>query len=299
MATTYDLPKDGLEEEEDDFVDAEEKGFLSNEARKDPPPTSAIPHLSTKFWISAAVNTVATVAIVSRLANPPPHHPTNSPQVFVNKSIFSHPHLRHAQVTFAAFHFLTTFALLFALSRPRIALFEPKRVDIVRILPLALGMIFNVVLPNASLAYSSIQFYQIMRVLVTPCVCVLNLLLLKQGTPWKAAVALVPVCGGVGWMSYHDARNRDKGTTGLGVLFACTGVMATGVYTVWIKKYHAALDCSSMQLLLNQAPVSVGLMLYIIPFSDDVTVSTEVGISTFGLIGLVSSGIGCRDWDLY
>ncbi len=162
-------------------------------------------------------------------------------------------------------------------------------------MPLALGMIFNVVLPNASLAYSSIQFYQIMRVLVTPCVCALNFLVLRVATPRMAVATLVLVCVGVGFMSYFDTKPfggaQAKGTTPLGVVFAFAGVMATAVYTVWIKKYHAVLDCTSMQLLLNQAPVSVLAMLYIIPFSDDITVWHDVEWSTVLLILLVS----CRN----
>lgn len=169
-------------------------------------------------------------------------------------------------------------------------------------MPLALGMIFNVVLPNASLAYSSIQFYQIVRVLVTPCVCALNFVVLRQATPRLAVATLVPVCVGVGLMSWFDtkkdpsspssSRSRKGGygqeTSLLGVVFAFAGVFATSVYTVWIKKFHAALDCTSMQLLLNQAPVSVVLMLYIIPFADDVTIWGDVEGETGWWILLVS-----------
>lgn len=210
----------------------------------------------------------------------------------MNKHIFETQSLRHAQVAFAAFHFAITSALLCFVSRPTIGMFTSKRVHVLRIMPLALGMIFNVVLPNASLAYSSIHFYQIMRVLVTPCVCVLNYVVLRQTTPRLAAATLVPVCVGIGFMSYFDTATsggtQASGTTTLGVLFAFAGVFATAIYTVAIKKYHAMLDCTSMQLLLNQAPVSVLAMLYIIPFSDDVTVWEGIGWSTFLLILLVS-----------
>jgi solute carrier family 35, member E3 len=183
--------------------------------------------------------------------------------------------------------------LLYTVSRTRIGLFESKRVDMIRIMPLALGMIFNVVLPNASLAYSSIQFYQIMRVLVTPCVCVLNFMLLRQTIPRLAAATLVPVCIGVGVISYFDtqatAGTKPTGTSLMGVVFAFAGVFATAIYTVWIKMYHSVLDCTSMQLLFNQAPVSVLMMLYIVPFSDDITVWHSVEWPTFCLVLFVSS----------
>lgn len=43
-----------------------------------------------------------------------------------------------------------------------------------------------------------------------------------------------------------------------------------------------------MQLLMNQAPVSVLVMLYVIPVADDVTVWRDVGWGVYGLIGIVS-----------
>lgn len=118
-------------------------------------------------------------------------------------------------------------------------------------------MILNVVLMNASLAYSSIQFYQIVRVLLTPCVALLNLCLYGLTIPLKAAGMLVPVCVGVAVFSYFDALGAGEGkeTSGLGVVFAFLGLGASAVNTVWIGRYHRVLECSSMQLLMNQAPV--------------------------------------------
>ena len=163
----------------------------------------------------------------------------------------------------------------------------------IQILPLAFGMIFNVVLPNSSLAYSSIQFYQIMRIFVTPCVALLNYLLSSVTIPTRAALTLVPVCVGVAIVSYFDTSSSTdsnaRGTTPIGVIFSFAGVFATSIYTVWIKKHHGLLNCTSMQLLFNQAPVSVLLMLYIIPFSDDVTAWRAVTSETWMLVLLVTS----------
>lgn len=66
------------------------------------------------------------------------------------------------------------------------------------------------------------------------------------------------------------------------------GVVASSLYTVWIQWYHEKLECSSMQLLMNQAPISVLVMLYVIPVADDVTVWRDVGWGVYGLIGIVS-----------
>ena len=181
--------------------------------------------------------------------------------------------------------------VLFVLSRPPLKIFQAKKVDVTKILPLSLGMIFQVVLTNTSLAYSSVQFYQIMRVSVTPCVAILNYILLRASIPATAALTLVPVCLGVAIVSYFDTAptgsSQARGTSPIGVAFAFAGVFATSLYTVWVKSYHSVLDCTSMQLLFNQAPTSVLVMLYVIPFSDDVTAWKAITPMAWMLIMLV------------
>jgi solute carrier family 35, member E3 len=171
-------------------------------------------------------------------------------------------------------------------------MFQAKRVNTVQILPLAFGMIFNVVLTNTSLAYSSIQFYQVSRVFMTPAVALLNYMISRATIPSLAGAALVPVCLGVAIVSYFDTKPaagaRAAATSPVGVVFAFAGVLASSIYTVCIKKYHGVLQCSSMQLLFNQAPVSVVLMLYIVPFSDDVTAWEAITGPLWLLICLVS-----------
>lgn len=176
---------------------------------------------------------------------------------------------------------------------PAINLFQRKQLGMIQMLPLAVAMIASVVLTNASLAYSSIQFYQVVRVLVTPTVALLDFTVLKKRIPLMAALTLIPVCVGVAVVSYFDtsakAGSTARGTSPLGVMFAFVSLFGTASYTVLIKKYHQVTGCESAQLLLNQSPVSVLIMLYIIPFSDDVTIWNTVSVSTWVAILLVRS----------
>lgn len=197
--------------------------------------------------------------------------------------------MKLAQLTFACFHFLVTYLTLLVLSRPGIALFAPRSVPLLDILPLSLAMSLNVILPNLSLAFSTVTFYQIARILLTPAVAILNYLLYRATLPQPAVLALVPACLGVGLVSYYDTRpppgqghgghhhyhlrrqQQQQGiqaTSPLGVVFALCGTLASALYTVWIAAYHRRLKLTSMQLLLNQAPVSAFLLLYVIPFLD-------------------------------
>ncbi|OQN99336.1 hypothetical protein B0A48_14313 [Cryoendolithus antarcticus] len=228
---------------------------------------------SNMVWAASGLNVVATVSIV-----------------FVSKHIFQHAALRHAQVAFAASHFAATALFLYVVSRPRLNFFQAKRVPVLKIIPLAVAFICSVVFTNASLAYCSIQFYQIVRALGTPFVAFINYLTSGATIPLRAAFTLVPVCAGIAVVGYFDTDAKtsvsDKGTTPLGVVFAFTALMASGIYTVWIGRYHKLLDCTSQQLLLNQTPVSVLIMLYVIPFSDDVAAWKGLDVWTWLLVAL-------------
>lgn len=213
-------------------------------------------------------------------------------QVFTNKAIFSDPSLKLAQLSFAAFHFCITWLTLYILSRQRFGYFEPRRTSIRSILPLSIAMSLNVILPNLSLAFSSVTFYQVARILLTPCVALMNFVLYKATLPRNALLALIPACAGVGMVSYYDslpaADATVKTTSGLGVVFAFSGIFASSLYTVWIGAYHRKLQMSSMQLLFNQAPVSAFMLLYIIPFVDTFPVWTEVPVNRWLMILIVS-----------
>ncbi|KAF5706788.1 solute carrier family 35 member E3 [Fusarium mundagurra] len=123
--------------------------------------------MKSTFW--RLVNVVATVLIV-----------------FTNKAILSGNSLKHAQLSFAAFHFTITGLVLFILSRPRFAFFAPKSVAVRQMIPLSTVMALNVIFPNLSLAYSSVSFYQISRILITPCVAAMNFVLYRATLPLYA-----------------------------------------------------------------------------------------------------------------
>ncbi|KAI0114985.1 TPT-domain-containing protein [Daldinia grandis] len=226
------------------------------------------------FWI--VVNTLATIGIV-----------------FTNKAIFSDPSLKLVQLTFAAFHFFMTWLLLFTLSRPRFAYFSPRRIALRDIIPLSVAMSLNVILPNLSLAFSSVTFYQVARILLTPTVATMDLILYRSMLPRNAILALIPACLGVGMVSYYDSLPTSdanvKNTSSLGVLFAFSGIFASSLYTVWIKSYQRKLKVSSMQLLFNQAPVSAFLLLYAIPFVDIFPTWAEVPMTRWFMI--LTSGV--------
>ncbi|EPE08997.1 solute carrier family 35 member e3 [Ophiostoma piceae UAMH 11346] len=255
--------------EEMEIEDGRENDAMLPQSTTEKPEPSKPSWVGTVAWTS--INTLATIGIV-----------------FTNKAIFSDPSLKLAQLSFASFHFTITWLTLFILSRPKFAFFLPRRATVGEILPLSIAMCLNVILPNLSLAFSSVTFYQVARILLTPTVAAMNFVLYRQTLPRGALLALIPACIGVGIVSYYDslptADAKVKTTSTLGIFFAFTGIFASSLYTVWIAFYHRKLQMSSMQLLFNQAPVSAFLLLYVIPFVDTFPTWSTVPVNRWVMI---------------
>ncbi|KAH7239401.1 hypothetical protein BKA59DRAFT_532229 [Fusarium tricinctum] len=219
-----------------------------------------------------------------------PHHlPTSTfkTQVIIIKG-YPIAMKKFVQLSFAAFHFTVTWLALWVVSRDHFAFFTPKHVSLTQMLPLSVAMTLNIVFPNLSLAYSTITFYQIARVLVTPCVAIIDYVFYSVSMSGIAASTLVVACLGVTMVSYYDSRPSNdanvKTTSQIGIVFALMGVVFSSLYTVWIAAFRKKLNISSMQLLLNQAPLSAFLLLYLIPWVDNFPVINDISISHWILI---------------
>ncbi|KAK3176380.1 hypothetical protein OEA41_007703 [Lepraria neglecta] len=231
------------------------EGLLPKTITKDHLAPDPLARAKMLFWM--AINTVATVLIV-----------------FCNKAIFSDKSFGQCQAAFAAFHFVVTGATLFMLSRPMFAMFDPKRIGVPQMLPLAIAMAANIVGMNLSLQVSTITFYQITRVLLTPCVAVINFFFYKKYIPRAAAYSLIPMCFGVALISYYDQKPAPvagepiKAVGGLSVLLALGSVCISGIYTVWVGTYQRKYEVNGFQLLYNQAPLGAIVLLYAVPWTD-------------------------------
>ncbi|KAK3302459.1 uncharacterized protein B0T15DRAFT_496924 [Chaetomium strumarium] len=168
--------------------------------------------------------------------------------VFTNKAIFSDPFLELAQLTFAAFHFLITYLTLLVLSRPSIALFNPRRIHLLDILPLSLAMSLNMMLPNLSLAFSAVTLYQIAHTLLNPTVAALNAPPLPHN----------PAAGCNVWPSSRPASSTDDDDdhTPRDHPRPFSGTLASSLYTILGRRPPTAgLHASRhyQQLLFRQA----------------------------------------------
>ncbi|KAL4873562.1 hypothetical protein BDV12DRAFT_160284 [Aspergillus spectabilis] len=233
---------------------------------------------NARFMIWTFLNVTSTVGIV-----------------FTNKSIMSDISFSNRQVSLACYHFFITGATLWLASTRWFGAFTPKHVGLKQMTPIAAAMAIQVVLQNLSLAHSSVMFHQLARLLLTPAVALLNFVLFRVKIPRAALVPLVLLCSGVGVVTYYDSLpSADNGSTTStrGVLFALTAVCASSIYTVWIGHYHKRFELSSMQLLLNQAPISGCLLLCAIPWAETTPTVSSVPTSMWSMV-LLSGLLAC------
>ncbi len=120
--------------------------------------------------------------------------------------------------------------------------------------------------------------------MTTPCVAVLQYFYLGKSVSGLTMAALAAVCIGVALTNTGAA-----GTTTLGASIAVAAFTITAFYQVWIGKKMQDFKVSSPQLLLNQAPISVLLLVFVAPFFD--TVPDIKTIPNDTLIALFLSGL--------
>ncbi|KAH8776133.1 triose-phosphate transporter family-domain-containing protein [Hyaloscypha finlandica] len=211
--------------------------------------------------------------------------------VFLNKWIFKDPQLKHAQVSFAMWHFTCTSIVLWIASRRPFNLFVPVRLPFLQMIPLCSFFAGFLILGNLSLAYNSIGFYQLAKILTTPCVALLQYLYLGKSVTLLTIGALASVCIGVG-----VTNTGATGTTAQGASIATAAFVVTSFYQVWIGKKMKDFSVSSPQLLLNQAPISVLLLAFLAPFFDTVPDVRDIPSDT--LVALFLSGLAAASLNL-
>ncbi|KAG4436869.1 hypothetical protein IFR05_007632 [Cadophora sp. M221] len=211
--------------------------------------------------------------------------------VFLNKWIFRDSQLKNMQITFAMWHFTCTTIVLWIASRSPFNLFVPVRLPFIQMIPLCSFFAGFLILGNLSLAYNSVGFYQLAKIMTTPCVAVLQYFFLGKTVAGLTIVALAAVCIGVSLTNSNAA-----GTTTLGASIAVAAFTVTAFYQVWIGKKMKDFAVSSPQLLLNQAPISVLLLVFVAPFFD--TVPNVAIIPTDTLVALFLSGLAAAALNL-
>jgi solute carrier family 35 protein E3 len=185
--------------------------------------------------------------------------------IVVNKKVFRDGFSFGTFLT--VIHFIFTFFGLHALSH--LGWFEIKKVKFRQILPLVFAFCGFVVFNNLSLQYNSVGVYQLMKVLTTPVIAVVQTLFYDAPLDNRLKVTLIPICIGVGMATVNDLDLNKVGLT-----YAVLGLFSTSFYQIWVKTRQQDLGLNSYQLLYYQAPLSAVVVLFLVPIFDQLNGAT-------------------------
>jgi len=116
-----------------------------------------------------------------------------------------------------------------------------------------------VVLTNMSLQLNSLGFYQLMKILTTPTIVLIEYFWYGKTYTIKILVSLALVLCGVTLGTTGDIKFNFFGT-----IIALTAVIIASLYQIWVGTEQAELQVNSFQLLYYQAPISAILLLLVI-----------------------------------
>jgi solute carrier family 35 protein E3 len=127
--------------------------------------------------------------------------------------------------------------------------------------------------------------------MTTPCVALLQYFYMAKTISGPTMLSLASLCVGVALTNSGAA-----GTTIIGASIAIAAFTVTAFYQVWIGKKMKDFNVTSPQLLLNQAPISVLLLAFLVPFFD--TIPDVKTIPRDTLIALFFSGLAAAALNL-
>lgn len=165
--------------------------------------------------------------------------------------------------TLTAFHFACTFVSLAIARRIGIIYMTLNwREDNIRsLLPLCFAFVGFVVFNNLSLQFNSVGLYQLLKVLTSPAIVIIQYVIYRNPVPFKDCCALIPVCVGVALATVTTVQG-----TQLGYLFGTLGILSTSIYQIWIKRVQVGMDSTVM--LFYQSGISCLMLVFAVPFIE-------------------------------
>lgn len=180
--------------------------------------------------------------------------------VFANKVVFQTYKFKFGTLL-TLIHFVFTFLGLEVCRQ--CGVFERKPVSFGAILPLCIAFCGFVALTNVSLVYNSVGFYQLVKVLTTPMIVVIQTIWYNETFSLKIKLSLAVTCVGVIIGTVTDTEANLIGT-----IVALSALLITSLYQIWVGTKQKELECNPYQLLYYQAPISALILIPIVPVLD-------------------------------
>lgn len=129
--------------------------------------------------------------------------------------------------------------------------FAFKKVQIVKVLPLAMYFCGYVLFTNMSLKVNTVGTYQILKILTDPLIVFIEQYFYGTKYSFKIKMSLVPMVMGVFINSFFDLQFSV-----MGIFWGALGIVCTALYGINCGRKQHELELSSPQLLMYQAPLS-------------------------------------------
>ncbi len=140
-----------------------------------------------------------------------------------------------------ALHFVFTSVGLFFMEKA--GLFTHKAITTMQVLPLAASYALCVPLSNLSLAYNSVGFYQMMKILTTPYVAIIETYFYGASFESQVKVSLVVVVIGVVMATVNDFEVNLIGT-----VYATACMIITAQYQIYVGTKQKEFGLNSTQV---------------------------------------------------
>ena len=170
-------------------------------------------------------------------------------------------------ITLSCIHFLFTSLGTRILMMNNFFIF--KDAPTLGVLPVALGSLGSVAFMNLNLAFNSVGFYQISKLVCIPITLVLQYYMFGDIVSNMIQGSLVIILIGVGIATFSDVELNMMGS-----VFAIIAICCTALAQIFTHSKPKELGLDSMQLLYHAAPmISVGMFLlipvgYVLPGFD-------------------------------
>ncbi|XP_035672310.1 solute carrier family 35 member E3-like [Branchiostoma floridae] len=182
--------------------------------------------------------------------------------IFLNKWIYVNVGFPNISLTLV--HFVITFLGLYASQLANV--FNPKSLLLWKVVPLSLTFCGFVVLTNLSLQNNSVGTYQVIKCMTMPVIMFIQTKFYNKTFSMKVKLTAVPITMGVFLNSYYDMKFNL-----LGSVYAGLGVLVTSMYQILVGAKQQEFQVNSMQLLYYQAPLSAGMLLFVVPIFEPIT----------------------------
>jgi solute carrier family 35 protein E3 len=173
-------------------------------------------------------------------------------KVLLTKLFFGFP------VFLTLLHSMTTWGGMAVMAM--LGVFKVKRLTYTSVLSLAVCYVVFIVSNNLSIKNNTVGFYQISKIMVTPTVVGIEIILYRKRISTSRVISVLVLLLGIMICTVYD---KQVSSNPLGIAMASVAVFSSAIYQVWTGKKQVELDVSANQLVHQVVPASSVLLAFL------------------------------------